>query len=150
MVYNVCASVCGLATFWITYENRLYGNGFNNKGQLGIDKKYCHYIPILIPNLYNVIDVVSAKCYSLALCSNKTMNTYIIIIYLLRINNINKIIPNDIINLIKKFCLTIQVYSTSFSEYGGNGHGGYTTNDGTVKIIEKLKNKDIIKISVEL
>ena len=150
-IKNVYASISGFGTFWISDKNRLYANGKNNSGELGIkiNNKYNNqYEPKLVKDLYNVIDAVSSSQYSLAICSISNKKIIIIIKYWLRINII-KIIPNDIINLIKTFSITHQVYSTLFGINCGNGHGEHEINDydGRWKLIETLKNKDIIKIA---
>ena len=40
------------------------------------------------------------------------------------------------------------MYSTSYAIYAANGHGKDYEYDGRWKLIETLKNKEIIKISV--
>ena len=151
-IKKICASIAGFCTFWITNDNKLYGNGSNKNNQLGIDNKYKYiFEPILIPFFTNliIIDAVSADDYSLVLCSIK-ININMIIKYWskLNINNII-IIPNDIINLIKIFYgNTNYVYSTPYSIYGGDGHGNDNDNIKCKwKIISKLKDKQIIKVA---
>eukprot|EP01084_Bolivina_argentea_P271173 461305_1 len=38
-IKKICANVSGSATFWICHNNQVYGNGKNNRGQLGISGK---------------------------------------------------------------------------------------------------------------
>lgn len=143
-IKKICVSVAGYCTLWISDKNQLYVNGANDCNQLGIGNKHDQYQPILVPNLGQVIDAASAYNYSLVLCS---INTNMIIIYWSRINLI-KIMPNDVVNSIKIFYgNTNKVYSTSYSKYGGNGHGKDNKDDGQWKQIEKLSFKKIIKIA---
>ena len=84
-------------------------------------------LPTLIDELYDVIDVVSASTYSIALCS---LNIDMIILFWLRTNGKINHILTDINKLIKLFYgNTNKVYSTLLSEHGGNGHNNFVFCD---------------------
>ena len=59
-IQKIRASICGLGTFWITNKNKFYANGANSVGELGIctNNEFNNiYKPILLQNLYKVVDV---------------------------------------------------------------------------------------------
>eukprot|EP01083_Nonionella_stella_P094853 266237_1 len=90
-IKHVFATLTGCVTFWITKNNKIYANGWNNKYQLGIKEgnKDTYKEPMLLRNLTDMqLDIVDIKCafnYSLCLTSNG------------------------------------KVFATAFSKYGGNG-----------------------------
>eukprot|EP01083_Nonionella_stella_P154080 495992_1 len=91
-IKHVFASFSGCVTFWVTQNNKIYANGWNNKDQLAIKnqgKNTSYKEPILLRNLtdmqLNIVDIKCAVNYSLCLTSNG------------------------------------KVYATAFSKYGGSG-----------------------------
>eukprot|EP01083_Nonionella_stella_P178825 633006_1 len=90
-IKHVFATLTGCVTFWITKNNKIYANGWNNKYQFGIKegKKTTYKEPILLRNLTDMrLDIIDIKCacnYSLCLTSNG------------------------------------KVYATAFARHGGNG-----------------------------
>eukprot|EP01084_Bolivina_argentea_P292921 503721_1 len=66
-ITKVCASHSGSCTFWISDKNKVYGNGSNAHNQLGIEDTNNRYQPVLIPHLNEIIDILSASRYSIAL-----------------------------------------------------------------------------------
>eukprot|EP01084_Bolivina_argentea_P107269 191796_1 len=130
-------------SFYITNQHKLYGSGNNLYKQLGHHDYEC-FEPKYIKQLENVIDVKAAAIYSLALCvsDNHKIST-IIINYWCQFHKI----PVDIIQLIICYNETYIVYSTG-SSHDGAGHGyGANKNRGEWYKIERLINKNIIKIA---
>lgn len=73
-IKQICTNHVSLCTFWISIDNKIYVNGINHNGELGLGHRYNHQkqiFPVFIPELsknINVIDIVSNPQYSLALC----------------------------------------------------------------------------------
>eukprot|EP01084_Bolivina_argentea_P093935 168899_1 len=113
----------GVCTLWISDKDQLYVNGSNLKYQLGINNK-CEIVkPTLVNNIPNMKCIVygaSAQTYSIILCS---INVHMIIQYYLRIY-LTKLMSYDVSNLMELFYGNPNtVYSTGYSQYGGNGQG---------------------------
>eukprot|EP01084_Bolivina_argentea_P110289 196971_1 len=128
------------SVFWLTENNKVYGNGQNNHYQLGIigDNKN-HYIPQLIP-IHFVKQIRSAEDYSICLCDYSSIIEW----FCQPI-----IILKEVLQIIKEFSgrISNQIFSTnSYSEYGGNGLGKQQKKDGKWYEIEIFKDKNIIQI----
>ena len=137
----------GLGTFWITESNQVYASGYDPNFKFGLAHSNASAIPTLIPNLSNVIDIQPAGSYSIALCSNQSSNTMIIIKFWCRNNHIDA--PEDIMNIIIAFYTINAVYSTG--QAFNFGHGHYDKETAAVETwteIDGLKDKHIIKIRV--
>eukprot|EP01083_Nonionella_stella_P286003 973421_1 len=61
---------CDSSTFWITTDNKLYGNGYNGRYLLGIGDNKDRHSPHLIASLQNIIKVQSDCVVSFALNSS--------------------------------------------------------------------------------
>eukprot|EP01084_Bolivina_argentea_P223137 377578_1 len=147
-IKKICTSSNAQHMFWITKDNKVYGNGPNHRGQLGKEDVYRkfyrkhidNFIPTLIPTLHNAIDIQGGRDFSIALCAK--YDPYLIIIYWFRIFKSN--IIHSIIHLMNLFCANTEteVYSTGYSYYVTQWRAiGWTK-------IEELENKFIIKIAV--
>eukprot|EP01084_Bolivina_argentea_P271172 461304_1 len=152
-IKKICANVSGSATFWICHNNQVYGNGKNNRGQLGISgKRYeinsCVNKPTFISYLSNVVDIKSANKYSIALCM---IDTYIIITYWCRMNIIKLI--DEVINLIRNIHgVNSEIHAIKF-EWANCGSGHTDTNcyydknkKGIWSKLDYFDHKEIIKI----
>eukprot|EP01084_Bolivina_argentea_P023685 44227_1 len=157
-ITKVCINVSGSTTFWIDRNRRVYGHGNNTTANLATkfnqnSNNANIFSPHLIPALDNVIDIVSAGKYSIALCAMNNDICNIIIQYWSNMI-LSYTIPNDIIKLIEMFVEETKVYATSFSEYGGTGLGtAHNYDDVPVaewEQIEFLNDKHIIKIATGL
>eukprot|EP01084_Bolivina_argentea_P126093 223335_1 len=69
-IVKICANISGCCTFWITENNRLYGQGLNEHWQLGLSDDKNRLKPTLIDALTFVKDVKSSALYSIALCTS--------------------------------------------------------------------------------
>eukprot|EP01084_Bolivina_argentea_P315731 547100_1 len=142
VIRKVCTNVAGSCTFWISNENKLYGNGRHYKGcQLGIKRTWKHINYINKPefiNLKHVTDVQSADRYCMVLC--RGINKDIAIMIVTNLSKLYQIlIPNDIINLMIMFIEMIknEVYTT-YTPHSRGDHGWQR--------IESLTCKQIIQI----
>ena len=134
------------SVFCMSFDDKIYGIGKNESGQLGLGHNNTPNKPELISSLTNVIDIQSTEYYSLAICASDNHTTNIILSYWSRIHNLH----NDIITLLYLFCKIHRVYSTGLEDNCGNGH----TKQESIKSkygwneIETLNDKDIIQVSV--
>ena len=116
---KICINPAGSCTFWITDDNKIYGNGANDKYQLGLAGKSNKAEPMLIralqSRLWKIIDVQSALQYSIALASTAPTAKMIIKSWV-RECDINTV-PNDIVTMITTFYENNRIYSTE------HGHG---------------------------
>ena len=85
-IKRICVNTLSSTVFWITESGKVYGNGYSRNHQLGSIEK--HPTPIIITALKNVIDIQSNWYYSIALCSNITPNTTMIIVNWTRLSHI--------------------------------------------------------------
>ena len=89
-----------------------------------------------------MVDIQSARFYSVALCSNESPHTAIIIDFWCRTCNID--VPDAVKSIFKVYHKVHQVFSTGQAGNGGNGH-----NHNVPEWTEiELRNKHIIKIRV--
>eukprot|EP01084_Bolivina_argentea_P223136 377575_1 len=148
-IKKICINSNSDHMFWITADNKVYGNGCNSLYQLGITSGGHSTVPVpsLIRALHNTIDIQCGRFCSIALCSKQLItDIYMVIVYWFRIcklaavdndiiNIINSQLPSDIINLIKQF-------------YVNHDTEVYAAGDKRIwKKIRELENKCIIKIS---
>merc|ERR1712080_676374 len=124
--------------FWLTENNRLYGNGKNTKYQLGIGDNTNHYMPQLIP-MHFVKQIKPADDYTLCLCDYTSIVEWFCQPY---------IAMHKILTIIKTFFgrKNNQVFATCYSEFGGNGLGKEQKKDGMWHEIETFKDLNIVKI----
>eukprot|EP01084_Bolivina_argentea_P224059 378962_1 len=121
-IKQLCVSVAGRTTFWITNKNTIYGHGNNTEYQLGLNDTNHRDAPRIIPNLTNIINILSGYHHSIALSSSKC-NDNIIIKHWIRKYNKNNISMDDIIPLIHLFSNHNKVYSTGGRNVNLSGHG---------------------------
>eukprot|EP01084_Bolivina_argentea_P108312 193562_1 len=132
-------------TFWISDKGRLYTNGLNRKGQLGLGDKQNRHQPTLVKYfayMYYVMNVQMTYNFSLVICKLRNDMFINILYYWIKIKADE--IPNDIITTIKMFYSEDKttVYSTGLSPYCiGN------KPDLEWKKIDEFKEKDIIEIA---
>ena len=119
-INKVCTNQAGYATFWITKNNELYGNGCAEDFCLGLNViNKCIINPLHI-ELYGVKDVKCSNTFSIALLISIKNPEKIINCWC---NSLNIQIPMDIHQIIKYYLSMNCVYSTGYSKYGGHGHG---------------------------
>ena len=145
-IKKVYVNITGDSLFWLTDDNKVFGSGSNNHTQLGNGKDdITPKEPVFIPDLINVIDIKSAMKYSLALCATNNKQLNMIAVHWARYYHA----PIDIAGVIIIFARYNTVYSTCYSEYGGNAREPYCTPLETKWTeIEAFKEKDIMKIAV--
>ena len=147
-IKKICTNVNARTVFWITESGQVYGNGRNEGYNLGIRyDRSSKCSPVLIHGLKNVIDIQCNFWYSIALCSNKSPNMFLIIEYWTRSASSKMKIPQDVICIILKYYNICKVLSVGGSGYGGHGHGGLRYVK-TWTEIEALRKKNITKIRV--
>ena len=144
-IKKLFVNVMSESIFYITTDDKVYGIGNNNEGQLGIGSNKKTRGPQLISSLSNVADIQSSEYCSIALCKSDVETTKIIISYWVRLYNL----PNDIGSLIMIFSQITTCYSTDFSGNGENGQGyvGGSESEYKWKEIAALKNVEIVEIS---
>eukprot|EP01084_Bolivina_argentea_P143663 252234_1 len=147
-IQKIFTSITGLCMFFISSKNKLYGIGDNFYHQLGIGDDKNRNIPCPIDtftdsNSANIItDIKTAWDYSIAL---QSVNINKIVICWFNM----QLIPNDVCDLIQSFYGHNHVFSTSFSNHGGNGRSAIIINKKRKNKwgkIETFENKNIIKI----
>ena len=123
-IRKMCTNVNAWNVFWITELRQVHGNGNNDYHQLGIsDDNDNEYKQSLIDGLKVLIDVQSNRHYSVALCSNESPNTVIIIRCRQRTASSKMMKPEDIVNIIIKYYNANRVFSTGSGSSGGHGLG---------------------------
>eukprot|EP01084_Bolivina_argentea_P255458 429672_1 len=71
-IKRICLSSCSSCTFWLTDDHKVYGNGLNDKFQLGLTGKSNKAEPRKLRDLRLVENIQSALEYSIALVSIHT------------------------------------------------------------------------------
>ena len=146
-IKKISTNIRSRSVFWLTDTNQVYGNGKNADNQLGIDGNEDQCKPILIPILKDVIDIQSAQFYTLALCSNISPNTSIIIQFWCRMLKIE--VPHDVMNVVVVHYNSNKVLSVGHCTHGGHGHKNLDSQPVTEWTeIEGLKDKNIEQIRV--
>ena len=152
-INKISLSTFSCNALFISDDHKLYACGSNEDHQLGwneeeislyesqrhdddtFDKsQFNKYLPELIPDLNNVIDVKSSMHYNVAICLANNKQILTIITFWCRINNLS----NDILNLLILFTKISTIYTTQNSDKFENKYGW---NE-----IISLRNKNIIKI----
>ena len=138
IIKKVCVNVNSSTTFWICQNDKVYGNGDNYCGQLGISHTKHITTPILIDNLcydkmYHITDIQSSEFRSIALC---TINHEILAIICKLW--ISQNITNDIIVII------IRYYDSNANKIYITGNScEYKWNE-----LDIFNDKNIIKIQI--
>ena len=145
-IKKICTNVRALMVFWITESNQVYANGENHSYELGLGHNTHQCIPILIESLKDVIDIQCARSYAIALCSNNSPNTIIIIQFWCRTSNID--LPADITNTMMTFYNSTKVFSTGYSYTRAHGQTSHDKQVTEWTEIDGLKDKQIEKIRV--
>ena len=154
-IAKVCINIVGCICFFISDEGKLYGCGLNQQNQMGWNKDEIEafesngtkasnkYIPELIPDLENVIDVQSTGKYTIALCASNNEQLMMIITNWCRLHQA----PDDIAALLLSFCKKSIVYSTTNKLGSGHPVNAEVKNKYGWNEIEELKDHNIIQIA---
>ena len=138
-ITKICVTPTGSTTFWITDDYKIYGNGLNDKYQLGLSTKSKKSSPVLIralcSNLWRVINIESALNYSIALVSFDETGIMIIDHWFRSqiLNTEFSVFPLDIKNIIISFTENNRIFSTE------HGHG--TVDDEFMNRFDSNHNK---------
>ena len=141
IINKICTTPQSSTVFWITNDNKIYGNGSNENYQLGIDDMHKRNQAVLIQQLQdkNVVDIQPSSTFSIALCSNESINTFVIIQFWSKKHKID--IPEVIANEISKYSKINKVLITGKSWVE-------TTARKTWMEEYELRDMSIVKVAV--
>ena len=154
-IKSVCCNVAYNGSFWISDDNKVYVNGYDSMYCLGIDNgtindiklRKRNNVKIKEPTIINhapfgITDIQYCYNYSLLL---RTPSDLLVSSYC---NENNYVPPNDIINLIVKYCGMFNLFSTkAFMRQDLRESGFYLEGLGSWNPVQTIRNEKIVKIA---
>ena len=103
---NICVNLNTFITWFISTDGKVYGSGDNINHAINGSNQKIIYIPWLISQLHDVIDIKSSSEHSIALCSNISRVINTIMTFWFKSNSV----PSDVQNIIISYYRLTEVY----------------------------------------